>query len=183
MQILVAPPKPWPWTLSEADWQRYLVMAAQAASDSPDPSTQNGAVLIGRDRIGVLSCNRTPHGAPDLTRAEMALLTRDRKLELIEHAERNAVYNAARKGVCTDGATLFCLWYACTECARAVVASGVKLCVGSKRHLDGTPERWMPSVEAGLDILRSGGVGIEWYDGPLPGAPRLLFNGEEIGLG
>jgi len=42
------------------------------------------------------------------------------------HAEMNAITDAARNGVMTRGATLYCTTFPCHMCARLIIASGVK---------------------------------------------------------
>ena len=42
------------------------------------------------------------------------------------HAEMNAIAFAARYGTKTQGATLICSWSPCLECAKIVVAAGIK---------------------------------------------------------
>jgi len=42
------------------------------------------------------------------------------------HAEMDAITSAARKGVSTQGATLYCTTYPCHECARLIIGSGIK---------------------------------------------------------
>lgn len=42
------------------------------------------------------------------------------------HAEQNAIINAARNGVSTDGAELYCTMYPCFACAKMIVNAGIK---------------------------------------------------------
>ncbi len=45
--------------------------------------------------------------------------------QLAVHAEANAVYFAARNGVSTNGATMYCTTEPCVKCAEAIVQSGI----------------------------------------------------------
>ena len=56
--------------------------------------------------------NKTPSGV-------------DLSLALCSHAEANAIGNAVRAGRSTEGATLYCTLYPCSECAKLVVAAGI----------------------------------------------------------
>jgi dCMP deaminase len=47
------------------------------------------------------------------------------KYKWTEHAERNAIYNSAAFGAPLVGCTLYCTHPPCTDCARAVIQSGV----------------------------------------------------------
>src|SRR4051812_27458885 len=93
----------------------YLQLAYEAAAKSPDPSNQNGAVLVAANTgQRCIDYNRFPTDFPfDPTH----LSDRDKKIRYIEHAERTVIYQAASLGVMTHGATLYCPWFACMECA------------------------------------------------------------------
>ncbi|HEY0819774.1 MAG TPA: deaminase [Rhizobacter sp.] len=130
--------------MSREDWDRYHIGAAMHASTkSKDPSTKVGCVLVGRAN-NVLSTgfNGFPRGVGETMLRSVegkgtavldeARWTRPVKYKFVEHAERNAVYNAARHGVALDGATAY-LNYApcpCTDCARALIQVGVVAVVG-----------------------------------------------------
>jgi len=43
-----------------------------------------------------------------------------------EHAERNAIYNAARAGVRLEGCTLYVNRFPCADCGRAIIQSGIR---------------------------------------------------------
>src|ERR1039457_2505079 len=52
-------------------------------------------------------------------------LVRPTKYLWIEHAERNAICNAARAGTATEGCTIYVNIMPCMDCARAVVQAGI----------------------------------------------------------
>lgn len=147
----------------------------EAAARSPDRSNQNGALLIaasGWESGGV--CNDFPQGV--LVTPEK-LADREWKLFHIEHAERQAVFAAVRAGVSAWGATLYCPWFACSDCARAIALSGVRRVIGHQDRMDKTPDRWKASVDAGLALMRGAGVELEFFSGPVGGA-SIIVNGE-----
>ena len=45
---------------------------------------------------------------------------------ICSHAEANAIGNASRSGRPTSNATLYCTTYPCAECAKLIVAAGIK---------------------------------------------------------
>lgn len=159
--------------------RELLVMAYQAATKSPDPSSQNGAVLYVRNRDGIhdliTACNTFPDGVAILPER---LSNRDLKLSFIEHAERNLVYKAAKLGVSLSGETMYVPWFACDNCGRAIICSGIKKVIGHKKIMDATPDRWRASIDMALIMLREAGVEIELYEGDLPEAPEVLFSGK-----
>jgi dCMP deaminase len=54
------------------------------------------------------------------------------KYEFVEHAERNAVYNAARVGIPLEGCRAYLNWepYPCVNCAKAFVQAGITTVIG-----------------------------------------------------
>jgi dCMP deaminase len=129
-----------------------LSLALRAAAMSPDPSTQNGAVL--RFTVGVLAeQNRFPDGVGYTP----ARWERPLKYAVIEHAERNVIYRAARAGWATEGATLICPWAACADCARAIIQAGIVRLVRFEAHASA---RWDDSIAIGDEMMREAGVEI-----------------------
>jgi dCMP deaminase len=43
----------------------------------------------------------------------------------IEHAERNAIYSAARRGVALNGGVIYVQLMPCADCARAIIQAGI----------------------------------------------------------
>ena len=54
------------------------------------------------------------------------------KYDLVEHAERNAVYNAARVGIPLDGCRAYLNWepLPCKECTKAFIQAGITEIIG-----------------------------------------------------
>lgn len=158
--------------MTHIDWLR---LAFQAASRSHDPFTQNGAVLVPEAGPALdVVANTLPAGIE----ATPERLSRPTKYRFIEHAERNAIYAAARHGVRSDGATLYCVWFACTDCARAIIQAGIREVVGHAAPRQATPERWAEEVAAGEAMLQESGVAIRWIAGHI--GCRIRFNGEHL---
>lgn len=140
-------------------WDQYFVlMAGLVASKSKDPSTQVGCVIVGPDNeIRSTGFNGFPRGIreyhyeekalgwddpetglqkvtvnADHTRLDEERWERPLKYKFVEHAERNAIYNAARMGVSMKGCTMYLNWQPtpCTECTKAVIQAGITRIVG-----------------------------------------------------
>ena len=101
---------------------------------SSDLNTQNGAIIVNNGEIISMGANSIPLNV----KIDDNRLKRPDKYNYIEHAERNAIYNAAKQGKSTYGATMYCPWFACTDCARAIIQSGIKKVVGHKHFVDGS---------------------------------------------
>lgn len=147
------------------------------AGNSPDTSTQLGAVIM--SPVGTLMSSTMSHNG-FVTGWEPTAqdYERPRKYLITEHAERRAIYKAARMGIRLKGATLYCTWAACTDCARGIVESGITKLVRHYPPLDEATERWLESVSLGDRIMKQGGVEIVDILGPIPDAFKILRGGE-----
>lgn len=153
------------------EWMGTALRRAYAhAQSSPDPSTKNGAICF--DISGGLvsaACNDFTDGViprPDL-------LDRPKKYAFVEHAERNAIYAATRSGM--PPKIMVCPWAACSDCARAIVASGIRILV--RHHTEGG--HWSEQVRYGDEIMGAGGVVVLTYTDAL-GDVEILHNGEIV---
>jgi dCMP deaminase len=117
------------------DWDRYyLEICRVVATRSKDPNTQIGCVIVGPAReIRSTGYNSFPRGIRDDV-AER--LQRPAKYLWIEHAERNAICNAARAGTATENCTLYVEIMPCMDCARAVVQAGIREVVVSAERME-----------------------------------------------
>lgn len=145
------------------------------ASDSTDPRTQNGAVICARNGSFVAAANQIPPIEPHPARFE-----RPAKYSYIEHAERHVIYLAARKGIATHDATMYCPWFACADCARAIILAGISRVVGHIKPRTLMTEHWKQTVEIADIMLHEAGVETVLLDKTLD--VRFLFNGEFIDL-
>ena len=85
--------------------QYYLDICKVVSARSKDPNTQIGCVIIGPNHeIRSTGYNSFPRGIRDDVPER---LVRPAKYLWIEHAERNAICNAARAGTATEGCTIF----------------------------------------------------------------------------
>jgi dCMP deaminase len=153
--------------------ENYMLEALIIALDSPDPSTQNGAVLT-RDGIVSTGCNRFPNKVQYLPER----WERPAKYSYIEHAERNSIFDAARSGTSTLGTTMFCPWFACADCARAIIQAGIVRVVGLTAKT--SHERWNEQIQVGDTMMSE--AGVEVVRGRLSKIYqiKLLRNGETI---
>jgi len=154
---------------------KYLRMAFKTAREKgTDPSTQNGAVIVDDENWVVgEGANHFPRYVKELPeRWERPL-----KYSFVEHAERNAIYNAVRNGCCTDLTTMYCPWYACTDCARAIIQAGIKEVVGHQKCFDLTPDHWKESIKTAFVMLEEAGVTTRTISDEM--GVKMRFNGEE----
>lgn len=151
-----------------------MARAYEVARCSIDPSTQNGALLATPDGAflnGTQAFNRFPRGVRmDPTRWE-----RPSKYEYIEHAERGAIYAAARLGIATEGKIMICPWAACPACARGIIEAGIARLVTCRNDSG----HWEDSVQLGHSMLEEAGVTVEFFEKKL-GLDPIRRNGKEF---
>lgn len=150
----------------------YMQLALEEAKHSQDQSTQNGAVIVRNGRvIGQGSNNFPPNVEQTTERWE-----RPAKYLYVEHAERNAIYDAAKYGEFTVGSEMYCVWSACADCARGIAQAGISRLI----RLELPYEHWADSVGVGDIILRE--TGVEIVNMPLSEVdiPELRFMGGRL---
>lgn len=110
-------------------------------------------------------CNTLPEGVPH----EDRFLQRPAKYDWTEHAERNAIYKAAREGVSTQGCTMVLPWFPCIDCARGMVQAGVKRVIAQYPDVD--DPSWGPGFKVGLELFARAGIQFDAFEGdPTPHA-------------
>ena len=139
------------------EWDDFFFeLSYTVAKKSKDPSTRVGAVIVGSgNEILSVGYNGFPRGVED---THYRLANRETKYKLIEHAERNAIYNAARIGVSLLGSTLYVAWKPCHECARAIIQSGISTVVIGDCMEESLVERWADSWEYTDLMFREAGI-------------------------
>ncbi|SER84591.1 dCMP deaminase [Tranquillimonas rosea] len=138
--------------------RRFLALADEMASWSEDRDFHVGAVIVGAGHeVRASGYNGLPRGVSDADDARFDRATGE-KFFWIEHAERNAIYNAARAGTALEGCTIYVNRFPCADCARAIIQSGIVRVVAPPRpendgaldHSFAVSEQML--VEAGVDI-------------------------------
>jgi dCMP deaminase len=144
------------WTVSAGRAKTETVLLA--ASLSPNRVRKVGAVLVARDGTEIAACNTFPVGVRDIEERHAG----DGRFVWMEHAERHAIFEAARRGLATAGACLTMTFFPCIDCARAIVDAGL-----ARLHTpapDSDDPVWGGSFERSQIILREGGVEIRIID-------------------
>ena len=154
--------------MTDANYLRRCYEFAALTSDDPD--TQNGALLVmpGKESPLASGCN----GAVEGVKAAGIKLVRPQKYDYIIHAEQDVIATAACFGIKTEGATMYCPWAPCVDCAKLVIQAGiVRLVADSQMHAK-RPSRWKDSSDravrwpefAGGECVRDGGSCVWLYD-------------------
>lgn len=147
--------------MSESWDRKYLALALHIAGWSKDPSTKVGAVIVGdTNEVRSIGFNGPPRGVNDDVPERWE---RPLKYAICEHAERNAIFNAARTGITTMGSTIYVTSFPakfgpCDNCCRAIIQAGIARVV--QEPPVGDSERWKESFKVGEEMLLEAGVEI-----------------------
>jgi len=173
-------PQPFALTTNIID-RHFLELAYQHGNaTSPDPSTKNGAVLVGSDsKIITYATNRFARG---IAETRTRLTDKPTKYRMVVHAENGAVFNAALHGKSTRDATLYCPFYACSECAKAIIQSGIRRVVGHAQFMAiaSSHQAWVESIIYGWGMMQEAGVECVLFDGIFGILARL--NSQDIAV-
>ena len=137
-------------------WDQYFEqMTRLVASKSKDRGTRFGAVIVGSG-MSIISTgyNGFPRGIND---DKDERHERPAKYQYTEHAERNAIYNAAREGIRTNGATMYVNGRPCADCARAIIQAGIVELVIT-HYILGKDPMWEESCRRGEEMMLEAGI-------------------------
>ncbi len=145
------------------NWNEYFLGSAeQVKLKSKDQSTQIGAVIVGEDNE-VLSTgyNSFPRGMDDSKEERQE---RPEKYFWFEHAERNAIYNAARVGTPLKGATIYLTsGLPCMDCARGIVNCGIRVVYCKHICTTKNKEKWDESQSKSYQLLLECNINVIFY--------------------
>jgi dCMP deaminase len=138
---------------------RFLRLAHEIASWSKDRSTKVGAVVVRPDRTpGPYGYNGFPRQVNDNVDRRHQ---RPDKYDWTEHAERNAIYNAARIGTALEGCTMYVTHFPCVDCTRAIIQVGIERVVVDESSLGGAfGERWADGRDITKEMFDEAGVEV-----------------------
>ena len=140
--------------------RRFISLAEEVATWSKDPARKVGAVLVKDKTRFAVGYNGFPPGISD---TEERLLCNEVKQQLTNHAEVNAILNAAKIGFTTEGCRLYCTYHPCHRCATAIISSGVNCVICPSPNLD--PEsKWRGSQSMASDLFFEANVLVLYSD-------------------
>ncbi|WP_158768339.1 dCMP deaminase family protein [Paraglaciecola sp. L1A13] len=140
--------------------QRYFELAQVVGSWSKDRSTKIGCVIVGpHNEIRSTGFNGFPRDADDDLDERHS---RPAKYKWTEHAERNAIYNAARAGISLDGCRMYLPWFPCMDCARAIVQSGISELIAFSPNLE--DQKWGEDFRFALDLFEECSVNVRFVE-------------------
>jgi dCMP deaminase len=154
--------------------ERYLAMAKEWSKMSHAKRKKVGCLIVKDEQIISDGYNGTPSGFDnnceevfytcderdfykdqewELDRGKEKFFKLKTKPEVL-HAESNALMKLARSTNSSEGATIYCTYSPCFDCAKLIVQSGVKRFVYNETYRN----------TQGLDLLKKAGVEIIKYE-------------------
>jgi len=147
------------------NWTEYFInIAHQVKLKSKDQKTQIGVVIVGKDNeIVSTGYNSFPRGLNDEVQMRQE---RPEKYYWFEHAERNAIYNAARIGVSTKNCTMYLTCgIPCADCARGIINAGITQIVCEPFPVfNAKGSLWEEHAKRSLIMFEEAGVSINYYE-------------------
>ncbi|MBS3054144.1 MAG: cytidine/deoxycytidylate deaminase family protein [Candidatus Aenigmarchaeota archaeon] len=147
------------FSVNRPDWDTYFMnIAQQVAARANCIRRQIGAVLVRDKQIISTGYNGTPRGIKNCFEGYCARCASSApsgtSLDKCSccHAEENAIVQAARHGMRTEGATLYTTFTACTQCAKMIINAGIKKVVAKEDYPDDLGTRLLK--EAGVELIR-----------------------------
>ncbi|MBK1987856.1 dCMP deaminase family protein [Sphaerospermopsis aphanizomenoides BCCUSP55] len=114
-------------------WDEYFLMLAKlAATRSTCLAFPVGAVIVKNKQVVATGYNGSPSGSahcttqgycyPGLTSCDASKTLPSRAV----HAEANAIAQAAKYGISTDGASIYVTLEPCLSCLKLIISAGIK---------------------------------------------------------
>lgn len=140
---------------------RFLALCKHISVWSDDPSRKVGAVIVDQEnQIIATGYNGFPTGIA--SRHER--FDREIKYFWVEHAERVAIYNAARIGARLLGCRIYSSLLPCADCSRAIIQSGLTSLITYKKPTD--ESRYQESMVVSLELLLEAQIKVKLLTAP-----------------
>lgn len=135
---------------------KFIELSRHIAEWSKDTNRKNGAVIVDQDNI-VLSVgyNGFPRGCDDTVTSRYE---QPEKYLFTEHAERNALFHAARHGVSLKGCKMYMTMFPCADCARGLIQSGIVKIFAPTPDVD--HHKWGEHFKAAMVMMDEANVEI-----------------------
>jgi dCMP deaminase len=166
----------YPSTQAMNRWdRRFFELCNLLGSWSEDRSRRVGCLIVSPSNdVRAIGFNGLPRGVNGNIE-ERHSREDGEKYHWFEHAERNAIYNAARAGTPISGCRMYTNLFPCSDCARGIIQSGIiQLCTYAPPAADPS---FSHSFEVAITMLYEARVEVQIFD-PLDTSGSQLL--EEI---
>ena len=138
---------------------RFCNLAKYISEWSKDPNAKVGTVILSRAGGDIsVGYNGFPMGVED---SAERLQDQDQKLELIVHAEQNALIAAGSRAY---GSSIY-VWGkpVCAKCAGSIIQAGIKRVVALAPNPDGD-SKWDKSGQLAEQMFKEAGIKVDFYN-------------------
>ncbi|MEN6295347.1 MAG: deaminase [Chloroherpetonaceae bacterium] len=169
--------------MKRPDWdQLYITLCYLIGMRSRDAMTHVGSVVVDADNVLVSTgYNSLPRSVEVDFEARRLSRENDEKYYWIEHAERNAIYNAARRGTVLKGCKIYVPWIPCADCARAIIQTGLSEVIihqnGQDFYSEYTNGKWQEAHQRTLTMLSEADVTVRFVKCDIVN-PEIYMNGK-----
>ncbi len=169
--------------MERPNWdQLYLTMCYLLSMRSKDEHTHVGAVIADSDNVLVSTgYNSLPRGIESDNRGKRLAREGGEKYYWLEHAERNAIYNTARRGTILKGCKIYVPWMPCADCARAIIQTGISEVIvhqnGQDFYDSNTDGKWIEDHKRTLEMFLEAGVKVRMVTCDII-IPEIYMNGK-----
>ena len=146
------------------NWTEYFLNIAESVKlKSKDRRTQIGAVIVGKDNeIVTTGYNSFPRGINDDVEERQQ---RPEKYFWMVHSELNAILNAARIGVSTNGCKIYLTCgVPCSNCGRAIINAGITEVYCKTEDTTRNREKWDEESSKTRQMFQESGVEVIFYE-------------------
>jgi dCMP deaminase len=146
---------------SQARWDlHFYEEAVHVARKSKDRATKCGCVVVNDRQVDLVrGWNGFPRGVDDDVDCRHE---RPAKYLWTEHAERNAIANAASEGIALRGSTMYVTGMPCCECARMIIQAGIRRLVTIEPDWDNEHWKATQHLDVSRALLSEGGVTLDF---------------------
>jgi len=145
----------------DENYKGLLVQCYRHAKDSRHPGTHNAALLVEDNKVVLYGVNNLPPGVHETKER----LESPNKHIYPNHAERDVIYQAAKRGLKTKGLTMVMPWLPCINCANAIITSGIKHLIMHKQMIERAKPHWDEELKNAVQIMKEAEVKLTVYDG------------------
>jgi dCMP deaminase len=147
-------------TYKRPSWDEYFINIAKViGTRSTCDRGRTGCVIVKNKHListgyvgapaGCKNCDEIDHEMNTVTHEDG---TQSKHCIRTTHNEQNAIAQAARFGISTEGATLYCMMTPCYNCAKLIINAGIKRVVAEKDYHAGNRSK---------EIFKEAGVQYE----------------------
>jgi dCMP deaminase len=168
--------------MQRPDWdQLYITMSYLVGMRSKDGHTHVGSVICDADNVLVSTGYNSLPRSIEVDKEETRLSREGgEKYFWIEHAERNAIYNAARRGTTLKGCKIYVPWLPCTDCARGIIQTGIAEAIIHQNGQDfydrDTNGKWIEQHKRTIKMFEESGVKLRFVTCNIV-MPEIYMNG------